>query len=41
MIGTRAEMMLLSWQLAASIDFSPISTKPSFAEAYLGSRRSR
>ena len=32
------EMMLLSWQLAASTDFSFMntSTRPSFAEAYLG-----
>ena len=37
--GQSPEMMLLSWQLAVSIDFSPftkISTRPSFAEACLG-----
>ena len=34
--GHSPEMMLLSWQLTVSIDFSPfteISTSPSFAEA--------
>ena len=40
--GQSPAMMLLSWQLAASIDFSPftkITTRPSFAEAYLGATR--
>ena len=38
-LGQKPETMLLSWQLATSINFSPfmkISTRPSFAEAYLG-----
>ena len=38
-LGQRPADWLLSWQLAASIDLSPItkiSTRPSFAEAYLG-----
>ena len=38
-LGQSPEMMLLSLRFAASIDFSPftkISTRHSFAEAYLG-----
>ena len=38
------ESWLLSWQLAGSIDLSPIPkipTRPSFAKAYLGIHQSR
>ena len=38
-LGQSPAIWLLSWQLAASIDLSPftkISTRPSFAKAYLG-----